>query len=136
VAKAETLFKVPAGAFVPPPKVESAVVRITPLPQPLLLPEEERPFRLLVQGAFGMRRKQMRRVIRSLRALNVAQADAVLEKVSIDPELRPETLSPEQFAKLLRALATVPESERPEREAQSAEHPESERSDHPESDDA
>jgi 16S rRNA (adenine1518-N6/adenine1519-N6)-dimethyltransferase len=129
VAKAETLFKVPAGAFVPPPKVDSAVVRITPLPQPLLSKEEERPFRLLVQGAFGMRRKQMRRVIRSLRALNVAQADAVLAKASIDPEVRPETLSPEQFAKLMRALATVPESERserPESEARSAEHPESE----------
>ena len=114
VAKAETLFGVPAGAFAPPPKVESAVVRITPLPQPLLLPEEERPFRLLVQGAFGMRRKQMRRVLRSLRALNVATAESMLEQARIDPEARPETLSPQQFAALLRALA-VPESERSER---------------------
>jgi 16S rRNA (adenine1518-N6/adenine1519-N6)-dimethyltransferase len=114
VAKAETLFGVPAGAFAPPPKVESAVVRITPLPQPLLLPEEERPFRLLVQGAFGMRRKQMRRVLRSLRALNVATAESMLEQARIDPEARPETLSPQQFAALLRALA-VPKSERSER---------------------
>ena len=103
-AKAETLFTVPAGAFAPPPKVESAVVRITPLPQPLLAPEEERPFRLLVQGAFGMRRKQMRRVLRSLYAVDAVVADEVLQGASIAPEARPETLSPAQFALVLRAF--------------------------------
>ena len=105
VAKAETLFKVPAGAFSPPPKVESAVVRITPLPQPLLEQAEERPFRLLVQGAFGMRRKQMRRVLRSLYAVDAAVADEVLQGASIDPEARPETLTPAQFALVLRAFS-------------------------------
>ncbi|MEO5817676.1 MAG: 16S rRNA (adenine(1518)-N(6)/adenine(1519)-N(6))-dimethyltransferase RsmA [Gemmatimonadaceae bacterium] len=103
VAKADTLFKVPAGAFSPPPKVESAVVRITPLATPLVSEEEQRPFRLLVQGAFGMRRKQMRRVLRSLYAIDAVAADAILARTGIDPEVRPETLSPEQFAKLLRA---------------------------------
>ncbi len=103
VAKADTLFKVPAGAFSPPPKVESAVVRITPLATPLVSEDEQRPFRILVQGAFGMRRKQMRRVLRSLYAIDAVAADAVLAATGIDPEVRPETLSPEQFAKLLRA---------------------------------
>lgn len=102
VARAETLFKVPAGAFTPPPKVESAVVRITPLATPLVTPEEERPFRLLVQGAFGMRRKQMRRVLRSLRALDAETADAILHTAGIDPMARPETLTPAQFVALLR----------------------------------
>ena len=105
VARAETLFKVPAGAFSPPPKVESAVVRITPLPQPLLERAEERPFRLLVQGAFGMRRKQMRRVLRSLYAVDAAVADEVLQGANIDPEARPETLTPAQFALVLRAFS-------------------------------
>ena len=104
VAKAETLFKVPAGAFSPPPKVESAVVRITPLPHPLLEPHEERPFRLLVQGAFGMRRKQMRRVLRSLYAVDALVADEVLSGANIEPEVRPETLTPAQFALVLRAF--------------------------------
>ena len=103
VAKAETLFKVPAGAFSPPPKVESAVVRITPLAVPLVSADEERPFRLLVQGAFGMRRKQMRRVLRSLYGIDAVAADAILTATGIDPEVRPETLSPAQFALLLRA---------------------------------
>ena len=102
VARAETLFRVPAGAFSPPPKVESAVVRITPLATPLVTPDEERPLRTLVQNAFGMRRKQMRRVVRSLYALDAPAADAMLAAAQIDPEVRPETLSPEQFVGLLR----------------------------------
>ena len=102
VARAETLFGVPAGAFAPPPRVDSAVVRITPLAQPLIAPEEERPFRTLVQGAFGMRRKQMRRVVRSLYALDAERADVLLAGAGIEPTDRPEVLSVEQFVALLR----------------------------------
>jgi len=107
VARSETLFRVPAGAFNPPPKVESAVVRVAPLVSPLVTPEEERPFRTLVQGAFGMRRKQMRRVVRSLRALDVEAAEQVLSAAGIEPEARPETLSAQRFVALLRALQAV-----------------------------
>ena len=102
VARAETPFGVPAGAFSPPPKVESAVVRITPLAQPLITTEEERPFRTLVQGAFGMRRKQMRRVVRSLYALDAERAEELLAAAGIEPAARPEVLSVEQFVALLR----------------------------------
>lgn len=105
VARAETLFKVPAGAFSPPPKVDSAVVRITPLAAPLVTPDEERPLRTLVQNAFGMRRKQMRRVVRTMYGVDAERADAVLGMAAIDPEVRPETLSAAQFRGLLRALA-------------------------------
>jgi 16S rRNA A1518/A1519 N6-dimethyltransferase RsmA/KsgA/DIM1 with predicted DNA glycosylase/AP lyase activity len=49
-----------------------------------------------------MRRKQMRRVVRSLYAFDVATAEAVLARAEIDPEVRPETLTPGQFAALLR----------------------------------
>jgi 16S rRNA (adenine1518-N6/adenine1519-N6)-dimethyltransferase len=103
LARAETLFGVAAGAFSPPPKVESAVVRITPLAEPLVQPDEERPFRLLVQGAFGMRRKQMRRVVRSLYSVDAERADELLDTAGIEPEARPETLVPAQFARLMRA---------------------------------
>jgi 16S rRNA (adenine1518-N6/adenine1519-N6)-dimethyltransferase len=105
VARAEMLFKVPAGAFSPPPKVESAVVRITPLAEPLVAREEEEPLRKLVQAAFGMRRKQMRRVIRTLRSLGADEADTMLASAGIDPEARPETLSVGQFVKLLRTAS-------------------------------
>jgi 16S rRNA (adenine1518-N6/adenine1519-N6)-dimethyltransferase len=103
VARAEVLFAVPSGAFAPPPKVESAVVRITPLAAPLVSPDEEPRLRTLVQGAFGMRRKQMRRVVRTLHGLDAEQADALLARAEIDPEVRPEVLSVEQFVGLLRS---------------------------------
>ena len=104
LAVVELLFRVPAGAFHPPPKVESAVVRVTPRAHPLVRAEEEQPFRELVQAAFGMRRKQMRRVVRELRGLNAEDADAVLARALIEPEARPETVTPAQFAALRRSL--------------------------------
>ena len=103
LARAELLFGVPAGAFAPPPKVESAVVRITPLAEPLVTSDEENPFRVLVQSAFGMRRKQMRRVVRTLYSLDAEQADELLTRAGIEPEVRPETLSVDQFVGLMKA---------------------------------
>ncbi len=105
VARAELLFGVPARAFKPPPKVESAVIRISPRSDPVIRAEEEGPFRVLVQGAFGLRRKQMKRVVRTLWSLSSDEADVVLARAGIDPMARPEVLSPAEFAGLLRARA-------------------------------
>lgn len=105
VARVERLFRVPAGAFAPPPKVDSAVVRITPRADPLITPAEQPAMKELVQAAFGMRRKQMRRVVRELFSLDAEKAEALLARCGIDPLARPETLSPEQFALLLRDRA-------------------------------
>ena len=104
VADAQIMFRVPPGAFQPPPKVDSAVIRIVARERPLVSPEEEAPFRKLVQGAFGLRRKQMRKVVRTLTGLSAIDAEAVLEAAAVDPGLRPETLAPERFAAILRAL--------------------------------
>lgn len=103
LARAELLFGVAARAFSPPPKVESAVVRLIPRDDPVVSAEEEEPYRLLVQGAFGLRRKQLRRVVRTLWSLDAEAADTVLARAGLDGELRPEVLTPEQFAALLRA---------------------------------
>ncbi|MEJ7812928.1 MAG: 16S rRNA (adenine(1518)-N(6)/adenine(1519)-N(6))-dimethyltransferase RsmA [Gemmatimonadaceae bacterium] len=103
-ARVELLFRVPAGAFRPPPKVESAVVRVTPLDAPLLPMGDEERFRKLVQGAFAFRRKQMRRVVRSLASVDAGVADTILANALVAPDVRPETLTPMQFAELLRAL--------------------------------
>jgi 16S rRNA (adenine1518-N6/adenine1519-N6)-dimethyltransferase len=104
IADARIVFRVPPGAFQPPPKVDSAVIRIASLDRPLISRDEEVPFRKLVQGAFGLRRKQMRKVVRMLTGLTALEADAVLAASGIDPEVRPETLDPAQFAALLRVL--------------------------------
>jgi 16S rRNA (adenine1518-N6/adenine1519-N6)-dimethyltransferase len=103
LASAELSFRVSAGAFTPPPKVESAVMRITPRADPLVRSEEEGSFRAMVVGAFGFRRKQMQRVIRELWGLGAAEAAAMLQRAGIDAAARPEVLSPADFARLLRA---------------------------------
>lgn len=105
LASVETLFRVPSGAFSPPPSVDSAVVRVTPRAEPAIAPADEERFRVLVQQAFGMRRKQMRRVVRSLLSVSVSRAEELLAAAAIEPEVRPETLTPEQFAALLRAAS-------------------------------
>lgn len=104
VASVEQLFRVPAGAFNPPPKVDGVVVRVIPRDDPLVDVPEQQSFRELVQAAFGMRRKQMRRVVRGLRPMDAAAADALLAACHIPPDARPETLSPMQFATLYRRL--------------------------------
>jgi len=102
VATAKMLFRVAPGSFQPPPRVDSAVIRIEPRDDPAVNADEESAFRRFVLDAFGMRRKQMRRVLRTIWQLSAEEADALLASAGIEPSVRPETLSPEQFAQLLR----------------------------------
>jgi 16S rRNA (adenine1518-N6/adenine1519-N6)-dimethyltransferase len=104
VAHAEQVMAVPASAFHPPPKVESAVVRLTPRAAPLVSAESLPAFRVFVQAAFGLRRKQMQRVLRTIRGLSPEEAAALLERAGIDPAARPEVLAPEDFARLFELV--------------------------------
>jgi 16S rRNA (adenine1518-N6/adenine1519-N6)-dimethyltransferase len=106
-AHAELVGRVPAGAFRPPPAVESAILRVTPREEAVVPPSLEPAFRALVQEAFGLRRKQMRRVVRTVASLDPDRADIALVAAGIDPESRPETLAPEDFARLLTQLQAV-----------------------------
>ena len=103
VAHAEIVFRVAAGSFSPPPKVESAVLRITPRADPVVAEADEARYRALVQAAFSLRRKQLRRVVRTICALDAENADRVVAAAGLDPEVRPEVLSSEDFARLLHA---------------------------------
>jgi 16S rRNA (adenine1518-N6/adenine1519-N6)-dimethyltransferase len=104
VARVEQVLSVPARAFRPPPKVESVVVRLTPRVQPVVPLESLAAFRIFVQAAFGLRRKQMVRVLRTVRGLSPERAGDLLERAGIDSTARPEVVSPENFAKLFRIL--------------------------------
>jgi len=104
-SRIELLFRVAPGSFHPPPKVESAVVRVTPLVDPAIPDDEQPGFRRLVQDAFGLRRKQMRRVVRELLDIDAAAADRLLAAAKVDPSVRPETLTPDAFARLARAIS-------------------------------
>jgi 16S rRNA (adenine1518-N6/adenine1519-N6)-dimethyltransferase len=103
VANAEIVFRVAAGSFSPPPKVESAVLRITPRSDPVVAEVDEARYRALVQAAFSLRRKQLRRVVRTICALDAEAADRVIATAGLDPEVRPEVLSAADFARLLLA---------------------------------
>ena len=83
------LFKVATGAFRPPPKVESAVVRMQPLAWQLPIDED------LLRRAFSARRKTLRNAL----------PEIDFEAAGIDPKLRPENLSPEDYARLSMGLS-------------------------------
>ena len=105
-ARVRTVAKVPAGAFRPKPAVDSAVVMLEPLENPLVSADEEEPFRKFVQAAFGMRRKQRLRVVRELWIPDAALASRVLAEIGLEPSQRPETVSPPDFVSLFRLTRT------------------------------
>lgn len=104
VAKAEKLFAIPAGAFHPPPKVDSAVIRLTPLPTPLVEDRLIPVFRRLVVGLFGFRRKQLSRALRELTGWTAESVGTVLRAAELEPDGRAETVPPAGFRRLLSAL--------------------------------
>ncbi len=104
VARIEKLFPVPAGAFAPPPKVDSSVIRITPLEDPLIADSLIPAFRRLVVGLFGFRRKQLVRGLRELTGWPAEQVGEALGLAGISPEARPETVAPAEFSRLLTVL--------------------------------
>lgn len=96
LAEVRREFVVPARAFVPPPKVASAVVTLDPRPEPLA-PAPFGALEAVTQAAFGQRRKMLRQ---SLKVLGLDPA-----AVGIDPTRRGETLSVAEFCALARLHA-------------------------------
>jgi 16S rRNA (adenine1518-N6/adenine1519-N6)-dimethyltransferase len=100
--RCERLLRVGTGAFSPPPKVDSAVVRILPLvTPPFPLPDRAR-FARVVAAAFSMRRKTLRNSLRGV------VAEQAFEAAAVDPGRRAETLRPEEFAALAATPAPLP----------------------------
>lgn len=104
VADAELLFGVPRRAFRPVPRVESAVVRITPHHPPRLSEVDEDRLRRLTRAAFQWRRKQMQKILRS--HPDIAVPREVVERLGreLDLSRRPETFSPDGLLELARRL--------------------------------
>jgi 16S rRNA (adenine1518-N6/adenine1519-N6)-dimethyltransferase len=104
VANAERLFTVPAGAFYPKPKVDSAVLRLVPVDRPLVPDAERAGFRRLVVGLFGFRRKQLQRGLRELTGWDSERVAALLRGAELDRHARPEVLAPADFLRLHRGI--------------------------------
>ena len=101
LCRVERLFGVKAGAFRPPPSVDSAVVRLTPLAAPLVAPQQHAALRRFVTACFGRRRKQLRNAVAAAWARPTGQTAERLLAAGFDPTARPETLTPPQFVALL-----------------------------------
>ncbi|HKK06001.1 MAG TPA: 16S rRNA (adenine(1518)-N(6)/adenine(1519)-N(6))-dimethyltransferase RsmA [Gammaproteobacteria bacterium] len=101
--RVEKLFGVGPGAFRPPPKVDSAVVRLVPHPSPPVTVDDPAALSRVVARAFGQRRKTLRN------ALKDTLDAAAIEAAGIDPGWRAERLTLTQFAALANALAAAPD---------------------------
>jgi 16S rRNA (adenine1518-N6/adenine1519-N6)-dimethyltransferase len=101
-------FDVPAERFHPPPKVDSAVVRLTRLPQARAEVADEGRFRRLVKAGFAHRRKTLLNSLKGERDFAEGyDLPAVLAQAGVDGMRRAETLSVEEFAAIERALGPV-----------------------------
>jgi len=101
-AEVKMIAKVSAGSFVPPPKVDSAVVRIVPTAAPRVEIGDEAHFGRVVHAAFGQRRKTLRNALRAV--FEAAAVDAALAAAAIDGGRRGETLSLAEYGALTRAM--------------------------------
>ena len=96
--------RLPAGAFYPPPKVDSAVVRVDLFPEPLVPAERLDAFFRLARAGFSQRRKQLRNSLAAGLGIKPAQAAELLLAAGIDPSRRAESLSIEEWRSLVEKL--------------------------------
>ncbi len=92
------LFTIGPGAFQPPPKVDSSVVRLVPHPTPPFDPGDWGLFDQLVRRGFSARRKMLRSAFRGL------LDPSLIKSAGLDPRARPDTLEPADYATLARIL--------------------------------
>ncbi len=96
--------RIPAGAFYPPPKVDSAVVRVDTYPQPPIAVTDVDRFFKIVKAGFGQKRKQLKNSLVAGLGKPAAEIIIALEQAGINPTRRAETLSLEEWGQLTDAL--------------------------------
>ena len=94
------------NVFLPPPDVSSAIIRLTPRPEPPVEVPSDELFFDVVHCAFGQRRKTLLNSLSDCQALGLSkeQVSQVLHDAGIDPSRRAETLSLDEFARIARSL--------------------------------
>lgn len=102
VASARIGLKVPARAFTPPPKVESAVVVLHPLPEDKRFNDLD-ALEAVTESAFGQRRKMLRSSLSAAASKAGTTAEHLLTAAGIEPTARAETIPPEGFFRLAEA---------------------------------
>jgi 16S rRNA (adenine1518-N6/adenine1519-N6)-dimethyltransferase len=97
--------RIPAGAFVPPPQVDSAVLRIDTYSSPSVALPGRNDFFRVVRAGFGQKRKQLKNALSAGLGLPGAVVMAAMMQAGIDPQRRAETLNLSDWAALTRALS-------------------------------
>ncbi len=107
-AKSEKLFVVGPGNFIPRPKVDSAVLRLSPYTEPAVKVKDVDLFFKLIRAAFGNRRKTLSNALSSAFKDRYSKETllSALEKAGVDATRRGETLSLEEYAKIADILTT------------------------------
>jgi 16S rRNA (adenine1518-N6/adenine1519-N6)-dimethyltransferase len=103
-ARPTLIRRLPPGAFVPPPKVTSAVLRLDPHPQPLVEAGQRLAFFALVRAGFGQKRKTLRNSLAAGLGLPAGEVEAALLAAGLSPQQRAQELA---IADWLRLLAVV-----------------------------
>jgi len=94
----EKLIDVPPQSFRPAPKVDSAIVRMIPIPADKIAVQDEKLFAQVVATAFGQRRKTLRNTLKP----HLAESD--FTQLGIDAQLRAENLGVEEFTRIANSL--------------------------------
>lgn len=102
MASARMALKAPARAFTPPPKVDSAVVVVDPLPADKRFGDLE-ALEIITESAFGQRRKTLRKSLGIAAGKAGTSSETLLSAAGIDPGARAETIDPKGFFRLAEA---------------------------------
>lgn len=97
--------RIPAGAFYPPPKVDSSAVRVDLYPEPLIPTSQLDTFFRLAKAGFGQKRKTLRNSLSAGLSLPGDQTAGLLRSAGIDPMRRAETLSIEEWKTLTEKIS-------------------------------
>jgi 16S rRNA (adenine1518-N6/adenine1519-N6)-dimethyltransferase len=103
-AEPELLFSVQPGSFLPPPRVESAVIRLSIRPKPPVPVRDEQTLFRVIRGAFSQRRKTLLNSLTAALSLEKREAERVLEHAQVAPGARAEQLGLEAFARIADAM--------------------------------
>lgn len=101
------IFRIPAGAFYPPPKVDSEVLRVDLYPQPLIPADHLDDFFHLIKAGFSQKRKMLHNALFAGLGWSREKLADLLDRVGIDPQRRAQTLSLEEWRILTDAYRSL-----------------------------
>lgn len=101
------VHRIPRGAFFPVPEVDSAVVRVDVFPEPRVPVPDRALFFRVVKAGFGQRRKQLRNALAAGLGISRQRMGEILAQAGIDPRRRAETLTLEEWARLVWTIANL-----------------------------